>query len=112
MASDMAVMPTLGDPAAPAEPVDLAAWVDSDLIGKRVYGPGGEDVGEISAVALNADGKIEGAVVDVGGFLGIGERKVALGSDMLMLVRDADGNAWFRVMATQEQLETLPAYQS
>ena len=73
----------------------------------RVYGLNDEDVGEISAVAVGTDGKIEGAVVDVGGFLGIGEKKVALDSGMLMLVREADGDSWFRVGATQEQLESM-----
>ncbi|MFZ1467952.1 MAG: PRC-barrel domain-containing protein [Paracoccaceae bacterium] len=93
--------------AHPGEAVDLSAWAESDLIGKRVYGPNDEHVGEISAVAMNADGKIDGAIVDVGGFLGIGEKKVALGSDKLMLVREADGKTWFRVNATQEQLEAM-----
>ncbi|MBK8439596.1 MAG: PRC-barrel domain-containing protein [Rhodobacter sp.] len=91
----------------PGETVDLSTWVEDDLIGMRVYGPNDEDVGEISAVAVGTDGKIEGAVVDVGGFLGIGEKKVALDSGMLMLVREADGDSWFRVGATQEQLESM-----
>lgn len=101
------------EPAAVApmpEAVDLSAWSEIDLVGKRVYGPNQEDVGEISAVALTADGKVEGAVVDVGGFLGIGEKKVALGSDMLMMVKEADGTTWFQVNATQEQLESLNTY--
>ncbi len=108
--------PPMADPATqaavatetqPGEAVDLSTWAESDLVGKRVYGPNDEDVGEISAVAMTADGKIEGAIVDVGGFLGMGEKTVALGSDMLMLVREADGKTWFRVTATQEQLEAM-----
>lgn len=92
--------------------VDYAMMTDADLIGKRVYGPNNEDVGEISAVALNADNKITAAVVDVGGFLGMGEKPVALSSDMLRLVPNADGDGTvFRVNATQEQLESLPVYE-
>ncbi len=95
------------------ETVNLAVMTEADLIGKRVYGPNDEDVGEISAVALDADGKIMGAVVDVGGFLGIGEKRVALDSSMLRLVRDADGSGThFRASLTQEQLEALPTYES
>ncbi|RGP38329.1 PRC-barrel domain containing protein [Pseudotabrizicola alkalilacus] len=92
--------------------VDLATMTEADLIGKRVIGLNDEDVGEISAVAIGADGAIEGAVVDVGGFLGIGERRVALGSETLTIVRNAGGTIdHFRVTMTQDQLETLPEYQ-
>ncbi len=92
--------------------VDYATMSDADLIGKRVHGPNNEDVGEISAVALNADNKITAAVVDVGGFLGMGEKPVALSSDMLRLVPNADGNGTvFQVSMTKEQLEALPTYE-
>lgn len=91
---------------------DLSVMTETDLIGKRVIGANDEDVGEISAVAIGANGAIEGAIVDVGGFLGIGERRVSLGSDALTTVVDADGTVdRFRVTMTQEQLEALPEYQ-
>jgi len=91
--------------------VDFAAMTDADLIGQRVYGPNEEDLGEVSAVALDAEGKITGAVVDVGGFLGMGEKPVALSADQLMIVADADGDgSHLRVNATQAQLEALPVY--
>ncbi|MFN7224936.1 MAG: PRC-barrel domain-containing protein [Paracoccaceae bacterium] len=94
------------------ETVNLAVMTETDLMGKRVYGPNEEDVGEISAVALDADSKIMGAVVDVGGFLGMGEKRVALDSSMLRLVRDSDGSGThFRVSMTQEQLKALPTYE-
>ena len=104
------------DPAATAPMtegmVDYSTMTEADLIGKRVYGPNNEDVGEISAVTLAEDGKIAAAVVDVGGFIGIGEKPVALGAEMLKLVPDAEGDDQiFRVSMTQEQLEALPTYQ-
>lgn len=109
-------MKTLGtDMAAPAgegQMVDYATMVEGDLVGKRVYGPNNEDVGEISAVSLDADKKITAAVVDVGGFIGIGEKPVALSADMLTLAPGADGGEpVFRVSMTQEQLEALPTYE-
>lgn len=105
---------TTDEPAAMAdstagEMVDLTVWAESDLIGKRVYGPNNEDVGEISAVSLNADGKIEGAIVDVGGFLGVGEKPVVLTSDTLKLVKDGEDEK-FVVNATQEQLEAMEPF--
>lgn len=94
---------------ASGEMVDLAAWTEADLVGKRVYGPNDEDVGEISAVSLNADGKIAGAIVDVGGFIGIAEKPVMLTSAELTLVKDGD-DAKIVVNATQAQLEAMAPY--
>ncbi len=99
-------------PMATGGMVDLTTYAEADLIGQRVYGPNDEDVGEISAVSMDADGKVAGAVVDVGGFLGMGEKEVVLTSDMLSLVGGTDGaEPKFVVNATQEQLETMDTYQ-
>ncbi len=99
-------------PMATGDMVDLTTYAEADLVGKRVYGPNDEDVGEISAVSMDADGKVAGAVVDVGGFLGMGEKEVVLTSAMLSLVPGMDGaEPKFVVNATQEQLETMDTYQ-
>ncbi len=99
-------------PMATGEMIDLASWAEADLVGKRVYGPNDEDVGEISSVSLDTNGKVVGAVVDVGGFIGMGEKEVVLTSAMLSLVAGADGaEPKFVVNATQEQLETMDTYQ-
>ena len=99
-------------PMAAGDMVDLTTYAEADLVGKRVYGPNDEDVGEISAVSMDADGKVAGAVVDVGGFLGMGEKEVVLTSAMLSLVPGMDGaEPKFVVSATQEQLETMDTYQ-
>lgn len=112
-ATDTATAPVqeAGTAMTDGQMVDYGMMTDTDLIGKRVYGPNGEDVGEISAVAIGADNKITGAVVDVGGFLGMGEKPVALTSDMLRLVTDPDSKeVVFTVNATQEQLKAMPNY--
>lgn len=53
-------------------------WRASELMGKNVYGPNNEDIGEIGDVLLNKDGRVVGVIVDVGGFLGLGETHVAV----------------------------------
>ena len=59
--------------------VEMNELTTEDLTGTRVYGPEDEDVGEISELILSEDGKqIEKAVIDVGGFLGMGEHSVAV----------------------------------
>lgn len=89
-------------------PATLSA---DELIGSRVYGNDNSDLGEISDVLIS-DGaeKIEAYIVDVGGFLGIGEKPVALGADNLQIVADANGNISVHTTFTEEQLNNQPTY--
>ena len=83
-----------------------------DLTGARVYGPGDEDVGEIGKLLLTDDGKLDRAVIDVGGFLGMGEREVAVTMDELQIVRSDDGDdVRVYIDSTQEALEQQPKYE-
>ena len=54
------------------------AWRTTDLDGKSVYGADGESIGSISDVLVSEDGKVMAVLVGVGGFLGIGEKDVAV----------------------------------
>ena len=57
-----------------------------DLIGQTVYAPDKAKIGSISDLILSKDGKtVEGFVIGVGGFLGIGEKSVALKMDRLKM---------------------------
>lgn len=88
---------------------DLTA---DDLTGASVYGLNDEDVGEIGELLLTEDGKLDRAVIDVGGFLGMGERHVAVTFDELQIVRMEDGSD-LRVYidSTKEILEEQPEYE-
>jgi hypothetical protein len=81
-----------------------------DIIGTTVYGAGDVQVGEIGDVALSADGKIDAYIVDVGGFLGVGEKEVAVGSENLAFMTDKDGNKYLYTNFTKEQLDAAAAY--
>ena len=76
-----------------------------DLQGVRVYSANDEDIGEIHELLLTEDGKIDQALIDVGGFLGIGEKRVAVSFDELQLLRNGEADLRVYVGATQEQLE-------
>ncbi|MGR3565856.1 MAG: PRC-barrel domain-containing protein [Heliomarina sp.] len=83
-----------------------------DLTGARVYDSTDQWIGEVSELLLDGSSKIDRAVVDVGGFLGIGEKPVALASDELNIQRENDGDdIRVRVNMTKEQLESLPEYE-
>jgi len=53
-------------------------WRASKLVGVNVYGPNDAKVGDINEVIIDRDGKVAAVVIGVGGFLGIGEKNVAL----------------------------------
>jgi sporulation protein YlmC with PRC-barrel domain len=92
------------------KPLDMGAMRAEDLQGKRVYGANNEDIGEISDVLLTQDGKIDAFVVDVGGFLGMGEKEVAIGMQNIDFMQDNDGNIVVFTPFTQAQLEQSPQY--
>jgi hypothetical protein len=53
-------------------------WRASRLEGVNVYNDRNERVGEINEVLVNQQGQVEAVVIGVGGFLGIGQRDVAV----------------------------------
>ncbi len=83
----------------------------SELIGKTVYGTDDTNLGEVSDVVFNKSGDIDAVVVDVGGFLGIGEKPVALDINTLNFRVDEGGNLIVSADATKDQLNQAPTYQ-
>lgn len=99
----------------------------SDLIGARIYvseaaidadayqgvQEGWNDVGEVNDVLLGRDGTVDAVLVDIGGFLGIGERQVAVDMAALKVVSDdaTDVDDWFLVLQSDRAtLEGAPEY--
>jgi len=87
-------------------------WRGSKLIGASVYGPDNNSIGEISDVLIAIDGKIRAAVVGVGGFLGVGEKDVALPFDALNITRQAGSSsiAKITVSFSKDELKNAPAF--
>ncbi|RWE44640.1 MAG: PRC-barrel domain containing protein [Mesorhizobium sp.] len=81
-----------------------------DLKGTTVYGANDAKVGEIGDVVLAPDKKTDAVIVDVGGFLGIGSKEVAVGMDNLKFMTDKDGKKYLYTTFTKEQLEKQAAY--
>lgn len=94
------------------ETVTLDEMTSEDMTGMRIYGPNDEDIGEISELIMSSDGgTVERAVLDVGGFLGLGEHQVAVTLDELQILRGEDGANRAYIDATQEELEAQPEYE-
>jgi putative membrane protein len=91
--------------ARPASP--FGEMTANDLIGQKVVNKNGDKVGKIEDIVLNSSDKAVLAIISVGGFLGIGDRLVAVPFDQLQLDKD---KAILMSSATEEQLKTMPEY--
>jgi hypothetical protein len=56
----------------------VGTWRVTDLEGSPVYGAEGEHIGEINDLLVNDQGEVAAVIIGVGGFLGIGEKDVAV----------------------------------
>ncbi|MER8699336.1 PRC-barrel domain-containing protein [Mesorhizobium sp. M0768] len=81
-----------------------------DLVGTTVYGANDVNVGEIGDIVLGGDKKVDAVIIDVGGFLGIGEKEVAVGMDNLKFMTDKNGKRYLYTNFTKEQLEAQAPY--
>ncbi len=94
-------------------PVERETLTAEALTGTEVYGSGDEWIGDVSELTLSEDGNINEVIVDVGGFLGIGVKPVALSFDEIEIMREADGEVMrVFVSMTEEEIEALPTYEN
>ena len=80
----------------------------TDLIGQDIENAEGDEIGEVEDLIITDDDTILMAVVSVGGFLGIGDKKVAIPYDELTLAEDGEQITF---NATKEELEARPEFQ-
>jgi sporulation protein YlmC with PRC-barrel domain len=73
--------------AAGAMPMSHLA---SDLMDLDVYGANNEKIGEIEDFVINSDGTVAAAVIEVGGFLGVGEKDVLISFSSLQMAMDGN----------------------
>ncbi|MEJ1157158.1 PRC-barrel domain-containing protein [Prosthecomicrobium sp. N25] len=84
----------------------------SKLIGTTVRGSGDENIGEINDLLVQKDGKIHAVVIGVGGFLGIGEKNVAVPFESVQMMADANNSNTMRVTiaSTKDALKQAPEF--
>lgn len=93
---------------------ERAALTAEDLQGVAVYDAADEHVGEIPNIVLSDDDQVEHVIVDVRGFLGLGEKPVAVSFEEIDLSHDQDGvtNALqARTSLTVEELENMQEWE-
>jgi hypothetical protein len=87
-------------------------WSASKLVGASVYGPDNASIGAINDLIVEADGSVKAAVVGVGGFLGIGEKNVAIPFRALQIQRKPNTTSIDKVIVgfTRQQLRDAPKF--
>ncbi|MDX2290315.1 MAG: PRC-barrel domain-containing protein [Hyphomicrobiaceae bacterium] len=105
-----------GDSSVRTAPGTQAAtsgsWHASKLIGATVKGAGNEPVGDINDLILAKDGAVTDVIVGVGGFLGIGEKNVALKFSELSFARGENNSVLVTSKATKQSLEAAGEWKS
>jgi sporulation protein YlmC with PRC-barrel domain len=82
----------------------------SKLIGTKVVNAANETVGDVNEVVLTKDGKVAAVILGIGGFLGMGEREVAVNFSSIKMGRDQSNNLLLTVDVTKEGLKSAPAW--
>jgi sporulation protein YlmC with PRC-barrel domain len=80
-------------------------WLASKLIGTAIYNSANEKVATINDLLLDKNGTPIAVVINAGGFLGIGGKKVAVDLKSLQLVRSENGNEKAIASMTKEQFQ-------
>jgi len=95
-------------PKQPSTPSAFGEMRAGDLIGESIYNTGGESLGAIEDIVVNRDGNAVAALVGMGGFLGIGEKQVAV----LLSDLEMQGDNIVVKTLTRTDFQQKPAYQA
>jgi sporulation protein YlmC with PRC-barrel domain len=90
--------------------VDISTVSADNLLGTTVYSVDDENVGSVADVLISEDGMIDAVVLDIGGFLGMGTKPVAIAFEDLLLRRDENNTLYVYTGFSRAQLEGAPDY--
>jgi hypothetical protein len=86
--------------------------LSSNLVGLDVYNSSNQDIGQIKDIALGSQGRAQAYIMSVGGFLGMGERYVAVNPNDVKVSYNTSDSKWHAsTNATTAELKAAPAFQ-
>jgi sporulation protein YlmC with PRC-barrel domain len=85
-------------------------WRASLFIGQPITNQAGETVGDINDLLFDKTGRITTAVIGVGGFLGLGEKNVAVPFNTLSFTADANGKRIVTAPLSKGRLQAAPEF--
>jgi hypothetical protein len=103
-------------PAATKEPVPppsvtvIAPREAHGVLGREVRSPADEDMGRVVDVIVDRTGTVRAAVIDFGGFLGVGSRKIVVDWNALHFGRVANKGDSITLELTKAQVAAAPEY--
>lgn len=116
LACAMAVVAIFTFPAFAATNVEMMRQMPSDSVTvtdwykQDVYDPNNNKIGEVMDVLVDKSGKVTSLIVGVGGFLGAGEKDVAVPFDAVK-VTNKNNSKWRLVMSTtKDDLKNAPGF--
>jgi sporulation protein YlmC with PRC-barrel domain len=126
LVSPVAIAQTTAPSTSAAEAPHSATgqWRASKLVGVDLYNEQNENIGEVDDVIIDPSGKVDGVIVSVGGFLGMGEHHVLMKIDQIKFSNKAgttsttstssNSKQWYpdrgTVNVTKDQLKAMPEF--
>ena len=117
-AAENAAQPNAAQRATPSEQMSTTEMIGtlpgealpiSDYYNQSVYDTRDNKIGDVNDLLLDKSGKINAVMIGVGGFLGMGEKDVAVPFSSLK-VAEKNGNRYLVLETTKEALQTAPGY--
>jgi hypothetical protein len=98
-------------PTPPAATTVLPTHEVQTILGREVLSANGENMGRIVDVLVDRSGEVRAAIIDFGGFLGVGSRKIAVEWSALHFPPPAQADAKISLELTRDQVKAAPEYQ-
>jgi PRC-barrel domain protein len=98
------------EPAPPPSVTVIGARDAHGILGRDVRSAANEDMGRIVDVIVDREGSVRAAVIDFGGFLGVGSRKIVVDWNALHFGQVANKSDSITLELTKDQVSAAPEY--
>lgn len=116
--------PSTNNASTAAAPVAAGGqWRASKLMGVAIYNQQNEKIGDVNEILVDGSGRVDGVIVGVGGFLGMGEHDVKMSIDKIRFTNEAGktttgssggSKQWYpdrgTVNASKDELKAMPQF--
>jgi hypothetical protein len=98
-------------PQVPASVTILNKHEVQGVLGREVLSAANENMGRIVDMLVDRDGRVRAAIIDFGGFLGVGSRKIAVDWNALHFPTPGKPDERVTLDLNRDQVNTAPAYE-
>lgn len=107
-------IPRAASPAVPTATPEVTVLNKHEvegILGREVRSATNENMGRIVDVLVDSSGQVRAAIIDFGGFLGVGSRKIAVDWSALHFPQPGKPDAFISLELTRDQVKAAPEYQ-